>query len=295
MPDVASVLGAIDGALEDWTVSGDAMRCTGRAFPRLGSRDIETVRQVMHDTGLDGYAAWFAVADVTAQSWHGSPYADWVEGVRVHAMSDLVSRVVADRVAYGSLTLNRARELQGLSPVSFALDDSSYTYTAYWDTDPSAVGSFMAAMLGVSDNIYVVPQGGWYEVTWSNWPTRDDDSYLWRYSPGDDEHALTFTWKPDELAAWPDPEWVTRARNERRPWTPTLPEVAAAGPFTAREVAALGAGEVVPLPPPDFGTLTIPLRHEVRPGELLIVTSTVPLLGVTDARANPYEPWKDPA
>lgn len=72
------ILSAIDGTLTDWESSGDdAYRWSPHPFPPLPPEQLNTVRQVAHDTGLDGYAAWLAVADVQI---HGpaSPYAEWV-------------------------------------------------------------------------------------------------------------------------------------------------------------------------------------------------------------------------
>lgn len=262
MPDVASVLAAIDGALDDWTVSEDAMRCTGRVFPHLPPRDIETVRQVMHDTGLDGYAAWLAVADVAAQNWHDSPYAGWVRGSQTRAVSGLLGWIYAecepivrsfDVVSYGCMTLNRLRELEGLPEVRYGTCPGSDPTTlspmgvyTVRDIDPDVIGFWASVILGG----YVAPASGWYEATW---PPDDEGSYLWQYNPGDDDRALTFTWEPAEVPAWPDAEWVTRTHGEHLTWPLVLPALATAGPFTAREVVALGAGDVIPPPPPDLG------------------------------------------
>jgi hypothetical protein len=53
------------------------MSWTASPFPPLPDQQVETVRQVVHDTGLDGYAAWLAVADVMAHG-EASPYAAFV-------------------------------------------------------------------------------------------------------------------------------------------------------------------------------------------------------------------------
>jgi hypothetical protein len=76
MPDI---LDQIDGTLEDWATAqrSDAMRWQPGLFFPLTARQLETVRQVAHDTGLDGYAAWLAVADVMDRG-EDSPYAGFV-------------------------------------------------------------------------------------------------------------------------------------------------------------------------------------------------------------------------
>jgi hypothetical protein len=73
----ADILGDIDDTLEDWGTaasSRDAMRWHPWAFPPLRRQQRETVRQVCHDTGLDGYAAWLVVADMMTNGVR-SPYA----------------------------------------------------------------------------------------------------------------------------------------------------------------------------------------------------------------------------
>jgi hypothetical protein len=76
----ADILASIDGTLEDWATtqsSADAMRWQPGPFFPLPAQQLDTVRQVCHDTGLDGYAAWLAVADVMDHG-EASPYAGFV-------------------------------------------------------------------------------------------------------------------------------------------------------------------------------------------------------------------------
>jgi hypothetical protein len=74
------ILTSIDDALEDWAQSSDdAMRWQPDPGPfvPLTGQQLRMVRQVAHDTGLDGYAAWLAVADVMSFG-PASPYAEFM-------------------------------------------------------------------------------------------------------------------------------------------------------------------------------------------------------------------------
>jgi hypothetical protein len=76
----ADILTGIDGALEDWATAqsaADAMHWSPHPFPPLPAQQQATVRQVAHDTGLDGYAAWLVVADVMEYGAE-SRYAEYV-------------------------------------------------------------------------------------------------------------------------------------------------------------------------------------------------------------------------
>ena len=68
------ILDQITTALGDWS---DAMHWSPAVFPSLPPAQLDTVRQVAHDTGLDGYSAWLAVSDV--RHWGmASPYHEYV-------------------------------------------------------------------------------------------------------------------------------------------------------------------------------------------------------------------------
>ena len=102
-------LSRIDEALADWERSSqqDAMSWSASVFPSLPAQQAETVRQVAHDTGLDGYAAWLVVADV--REWGlASPYARlvWPDGPKEETVTMTVT-VTYDRQRYAKPQLWR--------------------------------------------------------------------------------------------------------------------------------------------------------------------------------------------
>jgi hypothetical protein len=99
----------------------------------------------------------------------------------------------------------------------------------------------------------------------------------------------------------PHHSWVTRHPNGLEPGDVIKLELPSPGGQLATATA-----RAVPHHPHDprligsatLGPIALPqivVRYEVQPGEPVVVTCTVPVLGVTDSRENPYEPWKDPA
>jgi hypothetical protein len=76
VPDILDEIDAVLTWEQDSTK--DAMRWHPGLFPPLSTEQAGTVRQVACDTGLDGYAAWLAVADVIRHG-RASPYAELVQ------------------------------------------------------------------------------------------------------------------------------------------------------------------------------------------------------------------------
>lgn len=76
MADPAGILDAIDSALRDDSVSGDAMRWTPATLPVLSPRQMAVARQLCASTGMDGYAAAVAIADAS-ELGAASPW--WLE------------------------------------------------------------------------------------------------------------------------------------------------------------------------------------------------------------------------
>ena len=70
------ILTEIDEALA-WDGSPDSMRSSPSPFPSLGDTAMDVVARVCAATGLDGYAAWLATADVVHYG-RSSPHWDVV-------------------------------------------------------------------------------------------------------------------------------------------------------------------------------------------------------------------------
>jgi hypothetical protein len=64
---VGDVLDLIGETLE-WYGSADSQTWRAAVFPELSLLDQDVARQLSADTGMDGYAAWAAVADVRDHS-----------------------------------------------------------------------------------------------------------------------------------------------------------------------------------------------------------------------------------
>lgn len=70
----ADVLAAIEGALDNWEGSTDSASWSPSPYPPLSPFHQDAVRRICAATGMDGYAAWLAFADVRDWGMAASPH-----------------------------------------------------------------------------------------------------------------------------------------------------------------------------------------------------------------------------
>jgi len=122
--DTTDVLGSIDDILKAWEGSSDAAVHDNRAgFPPLDDIEMEIAARLCADTGIDGYAAAYAIADVRDYG-EGSPYYDLVmppveavfEGRCPHCSGPDHAPVVTEII-----TVDTSRAVQAIAEIQAAI------------------------------------------------------------------------------------------------------------------------------------------------------------------------------
>lgn len=129
------ILETIDETLA-WYGSDDSYCWHAAVFPVLSAFDRDVARQLSADTGMDGYAAWLAVAEVRDRDgW--SPWLD-----EVHAA--------------GLTVRERGSEAQWVQPrrAGDSIDAARYAINGWW---PDAIPGSAGVSLGLGLALGVMP------------------------------------------------------------------------------------------------------------------------------------------